>query len=98
MSKLQFRRKADFGQFCMMLCENRIPFSLAGFLVIILLDRISIEELPDEVKKFFKKLRAEGRAGTYPFKGAKRLTGQRPTKEESIKLLRKFSKRLNKNK
>lgn len=94
---LQLLRKKDFVDFCMAMRKEGVDYGLWGFFVIGFPGKKKVEELPKRVKFLFEKLKAKERAGLYPLKGAPQPPRQMPTRTETVKMLKKFTKRIKNN-
>lgn len=57
---LQFANREDFGNFCVVLRQDRVSFSLGGSLVIAFPDERTPAEFPTKSKKLFNKLKKQG--------------------------------------
>jgi len=83
---VKFKDGDAFGDLCVALTEDSVPFSYAGFLTVVIGQK-EIEQLTTNTEsgKLFKKFKANGVIEIFPITS----TGKRalPTREEAEKLL-----------
>lgn len=86
---LRFLDKEQFGQFCVALAEDGVPFTLAGFQTVVL-PAAQVNKLPNGPQKILKEAESSHRVRRFPFLRGKgpRLISQERTEE----LLWQFAK------
>ena len=86
---LRFSDKEQFGQFCVALAENGVPFTLAGFQTVVL-PTVQVNKLPNGPQKILKEAESAHRVKRVPF-----LRGKGPalvSQKRAEELLWQFAK------